>query len=118
MSFASIANDDIASNNINSLGEKIKTEASFINEICPFLSYLKSIQWGAVSIVSKSSSLLQETCEHSAGSSHFDPDLLPLFPPAFVEQPLFAAFSRSRNDWTSYFSAQHGAAVTVSGCLL
>ena len=118
VSFASVANDDIASKNINRLGWKIKTKTSFINEICPLLSYLKSVQWGAVSTVSKSSSLLQETCEHSAGSSHFDPDLLPLFPPAFVEQPLFAAFSRSRNDWTSYFSAQHGAAVTGSGCLL
>ena len=30
----------------------------------------------------------------------------PFFPPAFVEQPLFAPFGRSRNDWTSYFDAQ------------
>ena len=46
-----------------------------------------------------SSSPLQKTCEHSApaASSHFDPDLLPLFlhllplfPPAIVGQPLFA----------------------------
>ena len=46
-----------------------------------------------------SSSLLQKTCKHSApaASSHFDPDLLPvflhllpLFPPAIVGQPLFA----------------------------